>query len=480
MRGRRANRLRPPAPDGMIRHEPKGLKARGGIVGDVQILAGRYRLERFLGQGGMGRVYEAQDIALDRLVAVKLLSGYATENPSADDRFRREAQAAARISSRNAVVVYDVGVEGGQPYLVMERLDGVALNRILTASAGPLPEDVVRAVVWGMCAGLAAAHDVGIVHRDVKPGNVFLCRDGRVVLVDFGIARLIEAGMLTQPDMLVGTPLYMAPEAVRGLSVGPQADLYSLGCVMYRMLSGEEPFAGGDGSAYGILFAKVNQPPPTLRDRWGVNPELASMVDRLLEREPQLRPSGANEVALRLGAPERVEEVVADLVADHLCESAAEWARTTPEPATSTTLHLFAPRRPEGAFGPPPPSPPSPSEREHSSLQPLFGAYDYESSRPSLVNRTHTLMREGLAPEAVEAKHREAVNMVTRGKYSDALDLHGYLIQQRTADLGEMHPVTLVNHFWAAVCLARLGVAPEALNRLSMINDACSPGHPGV
>jgi hypothetical protein len=89
-------------------------------------------------------------------------------------------------------------------------------------------------------------------------------------------------------------------------------------------------------------------------------------------------------------------------------------------------------------------------------------------------------MREGLAPEAVEAKHREAVNMVTRGKYSDALDLHGYLIQQRTADLGEMHPVTLVNHFWAAVCLARLGVAPEALNRLSMINDACSPGHPGV
>ncbi|MEU1710690.1 serine/threonine-protein kinase [Streptomyces sp. NPDC005706] len=450
-------------------------------MGEVRILAGRYRLERFLGQGGMGRVYEARDIALDRSVAVKLLSGYAAENPSAAERFRREAQAAARISSRNAVVVYDVGIEGGQPYLVMERLDGVALNRVLTASGGPLSEEVVRAVVWGMCAGLRAAHDVGIVHRDVKPGNVFLCRDGRVVLVDFGIARLVEAGMLTQADMLVGTPLYMAPEAVRGLTVGPQADLYGLGCVMYRMLSGEEPFAGGDGSAYGILFAKVAQPPPTLRDRRDVDSELASMVDRLLERDPQLRPSGANEVALGLGTPERVEGVVAELVAGHLRESAAEWARTTPEPATSTTLHLLAPPRPGGAFGPPPPpSPTSPVERELPSLRPILGEYDYQSSGPSLINRTHTLMREGLTPEAVEAKHREAVRMVSRGKYSDALDLHGYLIQQRTADLGEMHPVTLVNHFWAAVCLARLGVAPEALNRLSMINDACSPGHPGV
>ncbi|WP_406223983.1 serine/threonine-protein kinase [Streptomyces canus] len=458
-------------------------------MGDVQILAGRYRLERFRGQGGMGRVYEARDTVLDRSVAVKLLSGYAAENASAAERFQREAQAAARISSRNAVVVYDVGVEGGQPYLVMEWLDGVPLNRILAASAGPLPEDVVRAVAWGMCAGLAAAHDVGIIHRDVKPGNVFLCRNGRVVLVDFGIARLIEAGMLTQADTLVGTPIYMAPEAVRGLTVGPQADLYGLGCVMYRMLSGKEPFNGGDGSTYGILFAKVNQPPPTLGDHGSVDSELAGMVDRLLEREPQSRPSGADEVTLCLGTSERVEEVVADLVASHLRESAAEWARTTPEPATATTLHLMASRRrPEGAFGPPP-SPPLPvaSERASSSFPltaepPTYGGdgYDYQSSKPSLVNRTHMLMREGLPPEAVEAKHREAVHMVSRGKYSDALDLHGYLIQQRTADLGEMHPLTLVNHFWAAVCLARLGVAPEALNRLSMINDACSPGHPGV
>ncbi|MFI6014104.1 serine/threonine-protein kinase [Streptomyces sp. NPDC051243] len=460
-------------------------------MGDVQILAGRYQLERFLGQGGMGRVYEARDTALDRPVAVKLLSGYAAESPSAAERFRREAQAAARISSRNAVAVYDVGVEGGQPYLVMERLDGVSLNRILAASAGPVPEAVVRAVVSGMCAGLAAAHDVGIVHRDVKPGNVFLCRDGRVVLVDFGIARLVEAGMLTTTDMLAGTPAYMAPEAVRGLTVGPPADLYGLGCLMYRMLSGEEPFTGGDGSTYGILFAKVNQPPPTLRDREGVDSELAGMVDRLLRREPQSRPSGAGEVALYLGTPERVEEVVAALVADHLRESAEEWARTAPEPATATTFHLMARRPVPNAFSPPPPPPPGfgpppsispPVASELPSYLPPLDGFDdeWQSSKPSLVNRTHTLMREGLSPEAIEARHREAVNMVSRGKYSEALDLHGYLIQQRTADLGEMHPATLVNHFWAAVCLARLGVAPEALNRLSMINDACSPGRPGV
>ncbi|MCD9881107.1 serine/threonine-protein kinase [Streptomyces guryensis] len=450
-------------------------------MGDVQVLAGRYRLERFLGQGGMGRVYEAWDTALDRSVAVKLLSGWAAESPSAVDRFRREAQAAARISSRNAVVVYDVGVEGGQPYLVMERLDGVPLNRILRASAGPLPDDVVRAVVWGMCAGLAAAHQVGIVHRDVKPGNVFLCRDGRVVLVDFGIARLIESGMLPQADMFVGTPVYMAPEAVRGLTVGPQADLYGLGCVMYRMLSGEEPFTGGDDSTNEIFFAKVNQPPPTLRGRWDVDAELAGIVDRLLEREPHLRPSAADEIAVYLSTPERVEDVVSDLVAGHLRESATEWARTTPEPATATTLHLLAqPRRPESTFGPPPsPSSPVASEDATASIlvAPHFDEYDDDAS---LRNLTHRLMREGLSPEAVEAKHREAVNMVSRGKYSEALKEHGFLILQRTADLGENHPVTLVNHFWAAVCLARLGVAPEALNRLSMINDACSPGHPGV
>ncbi|MFC7265509.1 serine/threonine-protein kinase [Streptomyces lutosisoli] len=445
-------------------------------MGDLRILASRYRLDRCLGRGGMGEVYEGRDTILDRSVAVKLLSGYAPESPVAAERFLQEARAAARISSRNAVAVYDVGVEDGQPYLVMECLDGVPLSRILAATPGPLPEETVRAVATGMCEGLAAAHGVGIVHRDVKPGNVFLCRDGRVVLMDFGIARLVESAVQTQTGILVGTPVYMAPEAVRGQRVGPAADLYGLGCVMYRMLSGDEPYVS-DGSTLGILFAKVNQPPPTLRGRPGLPAALVSTVDDLLEREPHLRPVNAADLAAFIGAPDRAEDILIEVVARHLRQSAAQWARSTPEPGASatppTSYRIPKPQPAPGSASPwtgqipPPPGYPPGS----SAAGPDFAAPSVEAT---LQRDTRQLIRQGMSTDGMEGKHREAVLMVSRGKYSDALELHGYLIQVRTAELGAGHPLTLVSQFWAAVCLARLGAAPEALNRLSMISDACS------
>jgi serine/threonine-protein kinase len=265
--------------------------------GDV--VAGRYELERSLGNGGMGEVWVATDRMLGRRVALKELAPALAEDEPARHRFFREAQALARISDPNVVGVFDVGEDDGRPFLVMELVEGTTLERELDTVGTFSPERAAE-VGAGIAAGLAAAHANGVIHRDVKPSNIFLTPDGEPKVGDFGIARL-ERGDKTSTltGVAFGSPAYVSPEQVTGGNVDAHADLYALGCVLYRMLAGHPPFEGADPVA--LSYQHVHEPPPQL-DGPGVPPGLAALVGALLEKDPNARPGSAEEVRHALSA----------------------------------------------------------------------------------------------------------------------------------------------------------------------------------
>ena len=207
---------------------------------------GPYLLLSQIGEGGMGAVYRARDTRLRREVAVKVLSPAVAAQPDLVARFEREARAVAALSHRNVVVIYDVGYEADTHFIVMELLDGQSLRE--AAARGRMPAARAIRCILQVCDGLAAAHAKGIVHRDLKPGNIILTRDGRAVLVDFGIAKTLtdDAGgqstFVTTAGGVMGTPQYMSPEQVRGLRVDHRSDIFSLGIVLFELLSGESAF----------------------------------------------------------------------------------------------------------------------------------------------------------------------------------------------------------------------------------------------
>ncbi|GAA2757851.1 hypothetical protein GCM10009872_32110 [Actinopolymorpha rutila] len=259
---------------------------------------GRYRLEELLSRGGMGEVWRAHDSTLGRPVAVKLLHAGVTEAGDRE-RFVREARAAAQLSHRNVVAVFDVGEWSGRPFLVMELLDGRTLAAIL-AERGPLPPDDVRDLGAQAAAGLHAAHQAGVVHRDVKPSNLVRTQDGSLKVVDFGIARVLDEAStrLTRTGTIVGTASYLAPEQVRGRSADARSDLYALGCVLYQLLTGRTPFVGGSTEVvYGHLH---NAPTTPSRLRPGVPEDLDELVLGLLAKEPADRPADAAAVRAAL------------------------------------------------------------------------------------------------------------------------------------------------------------------------------------
>jgi eukaryotic-like serine/threonine-protein kinase len=210
-------------------------------------LAGRYVLEARIGTGGAGVVWRAHDDVLDRRVAVKLLHAELARDPTSAARFRSEATAAARLTHPNAVVVFDIGRDGDNDYLVMELVDGPDLTELLRGQ--PLPAPVVAHLGRAIAAALGMAHDRGLVHRDVKPGNVLLTPDGVPKVADFGIARAIGDAMtrLTVPGNVMGTARYVAPEQLRDQAVDARADVYALGLVLHEALTGQPPW--GDGTA---------------------------------------------------------------------------------------------------------------------------------------------------------------------------------------------------------------------------------------
>jgi hypothetical protein len=262
---------------------------------------GPYRVFRMLGSGATGVVFHAEDVALRRPVALKVMKPVAGDDDVARQRFLREAQAAAVIDHEHIVLIYQVGEAAGVPYLAMKFLEGESLDDRLKREGQLLVHEVLR-IGTEVAQGLAAAHEHGLIPRDIKPANVFLENSGRVKIVDFGLARAASDDLhLTRTGTIVGTPADMSPEQARGLRVDHRSDLFSLGCLLYRLCAGRPRFLADDTP--GMLTAlSQDQPPPVKTFNAAVPDLLAGLISQLLAKLPEGRPQSAAAVAASLAA----------------------------------------------------------------------------------------------------------------------------------------------------------------------------------
>jgi serine/threonine protein kinase len=253
----------------------------------------------------MGVVYLAEDQRLRRLVALKVLAPGWAADPTSSDRFLREARAAAAVRHEHVVTIYEVGQEGNTPFIAMELLRGATLERYVASKGPPTPAQTLR-IGREVAEGLAAAHSQGVVHRDVKPANVWLqAPAGHVKLLDFGLAQADKTDpRLTAPGVVVGTPAYMAPEQARGERVDGRSDLFGLGAVLYMLCTGRPPFSGQTTMAVLSALA-ADRPTPARACNPNVPPGLSRLIDQLLEKRPEDRPASAAEVARELRGLER-------------------------------------------------------------------------------------------------------------------------------------------------------------------------------
>jgi beta-lactam-binding protein with PASTA domain/predicted Ser/Thr protein kinase len=267
------------------------------VVGD------RYRVEARIGQGGMAEVYRGFDPVLNRTVAIKVLLPQFARDAGFVARFRREAQAAARLNQPNIVGVYDTGADGDRQYIVMEFVEGRTLAEFLAGGRRLTPMQSVE-LTQKIGAALASAHAQGIVHRDIKPGNVMVTRDGTVKVMDFGIARMQTDITAPQTSSVIGTPTYLSPEQAQGQVVDARSDLYSLGCVLYELLAGRPPFTGDTPVA--IAYKQVNETPVTpSTHNADIPPRLDAVVMKCLAKNPANRYQSAEELSADL---ERVKQ----------------------------------------------------------------------------------------------------------------------------------------------------------------------------
>jgi serine/threonine-protein kinase len=261
-----------------------------GTATEGRRLGGRYRMEALLATGGMGEVWAARDLLLDRAVAVKVLGGALAGDGRAAERLRREARAAARLEHPNIARMLDLGEQDGCPYLVMELLEGESLAARIDRAGAMAPPEAARVAV-AVADALEAAHRAGVVHRDVKPGNVFLTSGGEVKVLDFGIASAAGEAALTTGEML-GTPAYLAPERVLGNPATPAADIYALGVVLYELLAGRRPF--DDGSDIELAMAHVHaHPAPLAPAAPSAPPSMVAACEQAMAKDPSARPPSA-------------------------------------------------------------------------------------------------------------------------------------------------------------------------------------------
>jgi serine/threonine-protein kinase len=264
------------------------------------ILGGRYRLVELIGQGGMARIYRAHDNQLDRDVAVKLLRPEYGRDPDFGSRFRHEAQSAASLNHPNVVSVYDYGQDEAGPFIVMELVDGEDLAAIVKRS-GALPPRQAARIIAEAARALHAAHSRGIVHRDVKTGNIMIDREGRVKVTDFGIARAIAEAQMTLPGTTLGSVHYFSPEQARGDQTTASSDIYSLGIVLYELLTGHRPWEADSAAA--VAMARLAGPPPDpTAIRSGIPSDLVAIDRKAMATEPADRWSSASSMAAALEA----------------------------------------------------------------------------------------------------------------------------------------------------------------------------------
>ncbi|AOR36180.1 serine/threonine protein kinase [Streptomyces fodineus] len=445
-------------------------------MGENRLVQGRYRLLDLIGRGGMGEVWRARDESLGRQVAVKCLKPLGPyHDPSLAsvlrERFRREARVAAALSHRGVTVVHDFGESDGTPYLVMELLEGRDLSRLLEDNKGhPLPVDDVADIAAQVAAALAYTHQHGVVHRDLKPGNIMRLTDGTVKICDFGIARLGHdigfTARLTGTGVALGTPHYMSPEQIGGGEVDHRSDLYSLGCVLYEIATGTPPFDLED--AWAVLIGHRDTPPRPPRDRRPDLPgHLEEIILDLLAKRPEERPYDARELVRRIRG-RRTTAVAGTAVGPALLD-AADRGRLPSWTGGMTTGHkaLGAGLR---ALPPDPGAALSarwavtPRKYEGNRATSHNGPAEARRPAPALPAERTALPAERTAlPQESAARHREAARLAALGRWAEAGEAHLAVAAELAALLGPDHPATLAGRHEALFALVRAGRVTEAL-----------------
>jgi serine/threonine protein kinase, bacterial len=325
------------------------------LVGAV--LDGRYRVDTMIATGGMSAVYRGLDLRLDRPVALKVMESRYAGDAQFLTRFQREARAVARLKDPGLVAVYDQGIDGKHPFLVMELIEGGTLRELLR-ERGPMPPHAVAAVLRPVLGGLAVAHRAGLVHRDIKPENVLISDVGDVKIADFGLVRAVAEAKITSTSVILGTVAYLSPEQVSTGDAGPRSDVYSVGILAYELLTGVTPFTGD--SALAIAYQRMdNDVPPPSRMIAGVPGQFDELVTRATAREPAVRYADAQDMAVELDAI--VDELGLPTFrvpaprnsAQHLSAAVHHsLMQARQEAATTTTVR--------------PPAPPAPAPRQHT------------------------------------------------------------------------------------------------------------------
>lgn len=431
-------------------------------------LAARYELTSPIGRGGMGEVWAAYDKRLDRRVAVKLLRADAlpagTDKPGLAKRFVRESRMTARVEHPGVPAVFDAGAEDDRLYLVMQLIPGVDLADFIVEH-GRLPIEMAAAIAAQVAAVLAAAHEVSLVHRDLKPRNVMIRPDGTVVVLDFGVAALLDSDVtrLTTTGEMIGSPAYMAPEQIVGGKASTRSDLYALGCILHELLAGARPFTA-EGSFAAMRQHVDDAPPPLRSQRTDVPPQLEALVLTMLAKEPAERPESASAV---------YEQLRPFL------------------PAHASTGHSFGPdptqpyRRPLA-----PPSSAREATKAEASPTPLQEPIDVGHARDEAAELAEvgrfTQAAEVLAgilaraaPRLPRAQARGvrlqlANTLLLGGDYKRALSAYEQLIKEVSAERGDHDPDVLAWRVQAAVCRDALGEPAEALAQLEPVLEVQS------
>jgi len=274
------------------RSGPFGKKLGDGRSYMVGRQISHYKIIEKLGEGGMGEVYLADDLKLDRQVAIKILPEHLTKDKENVERFEREAKAAASLNHPNIITIYEIAEEDDQTFIVMEYVDGESLRIKIDTGVSDLDE--ILDITKQICDGLSEAHKADIVHRDIKPENILIDNHGRIKILDFGLAKLKGVSKLTKEISTLGTIHYMSPEQVRGEDVDNRSDIWSLGVVLYEMLTGELPFKGDYEQA--VMYSIINEQPKRFEDKSSIKPELEQTVKRILQKDPQFRYTTAEDL----------------------------------------------------------------------------------------------------------------------------------------------------------------------------------------
>ena len=280
-----------------------------------KLLVGRYELIGRIGEGGMAVVYKAKDRLLNRFVAVKILRPEFTKDAQFVDSFRKESQAAAGLQHPNIVSVYDVGHEGNIYFIVMELIDGMPLSEYIAQKAPMDYREVVR-ITKQVAQALSIAHKNNIIHRDIKPHNIMMTKSGIAKLGDFGIAKAISDSTLTETSKIIGSVHYFSPEQARGSYVDERSDIYSLGIIMYEMLTGRVPFDGDNPVQVALMHINNDVPRPSLLVK-GIPPSLEKIVMRATDKFQSNRYKSADEMLQDLNSVEFVSSMVGDGIYDN-------------------------------------------------------------------------------------------------------------------------------------------------------------------